>query len=113
MKIYIAGKITGETNYLKKFDSAEAWLNEHGYKGMVINPAKISAGLPPESTTYKDYIHIGLSMLETCEAIFMLKGWEESLGASLELQYAMTLGYKVLYEEEVGELCEKIQDIKS
>ena len=68
---------------------------------MVINPAKISDGLPPESTTYKDYIRIGISMLDTCDTIFMLKGWEESLGASLELQYAVTLGYEVLYEGEL------------
>ena len=100
-KIYIAGKITGTKDYLGRFAIAEEWLNEHGYHGMVVNPAKISAGLPMESTTYKDYIHIGLSMLDTCDAIFMLKGWEESLGASLELQYAMTLGYKILYEQEV------------
>ena len=101
-KIYIAGKITGTTDYLERFAKAEDWLNEHGYKGSVINPAKISDGLPQETTTYKDYIQIGLSMLGTCDAIFMLKGWEESLGASLELQYAMTLGYKVLYEEASG-----------
>lgn len=100
-KIYIAGKITGTTDYLERFAKAEEFLHEHGYRGRVINPAKISAGLPPETTTYKDYIHIGLSMLETCDSIFMLKGWEESSGASLELQYAMTLGYKVLYEQEV------------
>lgn len=100
-KIYIAGKITGTTDYLERFAKAEEWLNENGYRGMVINPAKISNGLPSGTTTYKDYIHIGLSMLETCDTIFMLKGWEESLGASLELQYAMTLGYKVLYEQEV------------
>lgn len=100
-KIYIAGKITGTTDYLERFARAEEWLNQHGYQGMVINPAKISDGLPLESTAYKDYIHIGLSMLETCDSIFMLEGWEESLGASLELQYAVTLGYEVLYEEEV------------
>lgn len=100
-KIYIAGKITGTTDYLERFAKAEEWLNKHGYRGRVINPAKVSDGLPPETMTYKDYIHIGLSILETCDSIFMLMGWEESLGASLELQYATTLGYKVLYEQEV------------
>lgn len=100
-KIYIAGKITGTTDYLERFAKAEEWLNKHGYRGRVINPAKVSDGLTPETTTYKDYIHIGLSILETCDSIFMLMGWEESLGASLELQYATTLGYKVLYEQEV------------
>lgn len=86
---------------MERFAKAEEWLSGHGYRGRVINPAKISAGLPPETTAYKDYIHIGLSMLDICDSIFMLRGWEESLGASLELQYATTLGYKVLYEQEV------------
>lgn len=100
-KIYIAGKITGTDDYMDRFAEAEAWLNEHGYKGRIINPAKISNGLPPESTTYRDYIRVGLAMLDTCDEIFMLAGWEESLGASLELQYAIALGYGVIYQNEV------------
>lgn len=98
-KVYIAGKITGTTDYMQRFLNAEEYLNNSGYNGRVINPAKINAGLPPESTSYQDYIHIGLSMLRTCDTIYMLKGWEESKGASLELQYALTLGYRVLYEQ--------------
>lgn len=101
-KVYIAGKITGTEDYIERFSKAEAYLNDNGYQGRVVNPAKINAGLPPESTSYQDYIHIGLSMLRTCDTIYMLKGWEESRGASLELQYAITLDYQVLYEEEVS-----------
>lgn len=98
-KVYIAGKITGTDDYMQRFLTAEEYLNNHGYSGRVINPAEISAGLPAESTSYQDYINIGLAMLRTCDTIYMLKGWEESKGASLELQYALTLGYRVLYEQ--------------
>lgn len=100
-KVYIAGKITGTKDYMERFSRAENWLNENGYRNMVINPAKISDGLPNETTTYSDYIRIGLSMLDTCDSIFMLRGWEDSPGALLELQYAVTLGYEIIYEEDV------------
>lgn len=98
-KIYIAGKISGTTDYIERFENAEKKLEENGWRGRVINPAKVSSHMPPE-TSYKDYIHIGLSMLATCDTIYMLNGWEESLGASLELQYAVTLGYSIIYEED-------------
>lgn len=100
-KIYIAGKITGTDDYMKRFDEAERFLNENGYEGRVINPAKVSAELPSESMEYRDYVDIGLAMLKTCDEIFMLDGWEESLGASLELQYALTMGYKVHYQNDI------------
>lgn len=100
-KIYISGKITGTEDYLSRFAEAEELLNNIGYEGAVFNPAKVSAGLPLETTSYRDYIHIGLLMLDACEAIFMLSGWQDSPGASLELHYAATLGYKIIFEEEL------------
>ena len=78
-KIYIAGKITGTTDYLERFARAEEWLNQHGYQGMVINPAKISNGLPPESTTYKDYIHIGLQCWKLAMQYSCWKGGKKAL----------------------------------
>lgn len=96
--IYIAGKITGTNDYLKRFAKAERWLSENGYIGRVVNPARIGLSMP-RKTSYKDYIRMGLSLLDKCDSIFMLNGWEESAGASLELLYAVTLGYNVFFEE--------------
>ncbi len=39
MKIYIAGKITGEPNYKEKFDIAATNLEEQGH--IVLNPAEL------------------------------------------------------------------------
>ena len=101
MKIFISGKITGTEDYIQRFDAAERFLEGVGFEGCVINPAKIGAKLPEESTSYKEYIDVTLSLLKQCDAIFMLSGWEESLGASLEWQYATTLGYEIYYEEKI------------
>ena len=39
MKIYIAGKITGDKNYKEKFDAVEKLLASQGYS--VMNPARL------------------------------------------------------------------------
>jgi hypothetical protein len=37
-------------------------------------------------------------MLECCDAIYMLKGWENSEGAKEEYVYANKLGLKIIKE---------------
>ena len=48
--------------------------------------------------TYKQYIDLGLMELMQCEAVYLLRGWEKSNGASLEAQYAITAELKVMEE---------------
>ena len=90
MKIYIAGAITGDPNYALRFAEAESKLIAEGHA--VINPVK-NLGFD-----YKEYIDMGLCELMRCEAIYLLKGYEKSKGAMLELHYAVTTDMKILYE---------------
>lgn len=96
MKVYISGPITGTDDYMKRFENAENYLIDKGYS--VVNPAMVNSMLPTD-TTYKEYMLMSLAMLQTVDTVYMLKGWEESKGASLECQYALTMGYKIMYEE--------------
>ena len=72
------------------FLKAELKLKAEGHA--VLNPCK------NEGFSYKEYIDMGLNELMRCDAIYLLKGWEESDGANLEYQYAVTTGMMILKE---------------
>lgn len=95
MKIYISGAITGTDNYMERFAKAEKELTEQGYS--VVNPAKVNAQLP-EDTSYEEYMKMRFCMLDMCEAIYMLKGWEKSCGANRELGYSLAKDMIIMYE---------------
>lgn len=85
MKIYIAGKITGESraSVAEKFASAMCKLKSAGH--LPFNPSV----LPDyEKVAHEDYMHICYAMIDVCDAIYMLKDWQTSAGARAELQYA-------------------------
>lgn len=96
--IYISGGITGFTNeeYMKHFDRAEDDLWDFGYE-KIINPANVSSMLPELS--HSEYMTVCMALLSLCDSIYMLKGYERSKGAMMELEYAKEHGYKVVYEE--------------
>lgn len=93
--IYISGKITGTDDYLQRFERAEKHLNTMNITD-VINPAKVNSYLPELS--YNQYIKMSLCMLEMCDTIYMLKNWENSIGAKLEWEFAKANNYKIMYE---------------
>lgn len=86
MRVYISGAITGTDDYMERFAKAEKKLTEQGYS--VINPAKVNAQLP-EDTSYEEYMKMCFCMLDMCDAIYMLHEWNKSCGANRELGYAM------------------------
>lgn len=95
MLVYISGKITNNENFKDDFLKAEQWLKLNDYTP--INPAKVSEDLP--NLTYQQLMAIDYKLIELCDAIFMLDGWQKSKGACAELSYAKSLGKKVLYQD--------------
>ena len=89
IKVYISGPIAGIPDYLDRFASAEEELTEAGF--VVMNPAKIQYEMPSD-TTQTEYMSISMRLLEMCDAIFMLSGWEYSRGAMAEYHYAHSIG---------------------
>lgn len=95
-RVYISGKITGTTDFMERFDSAEEKLKSRGYA--VLNPAKSNSYMP-EDTTWDEYMKVSLTLLQMADAIYMLNGWQDSKGAKLEYETALNpLHLKVMYE---------------
>lgn len=101
--VYISGPITGVLDWRRNFDRAYAYLKSEGY-AVVHNPREIGDSLDQsfkalgKSPSYGDYMRADLRILLRCDVIYMLKGWEDSTGARVELSVAQSVGMEVIYE---------------
>lgn len=94
-RIYISGAITGTKGYMKRFAEAERNLTEAGHEA--VNPAKVNAQLP-KGTSYEEYMKMSFCMLEMCDCIYMLCGWQNSKGANMELRKAKELNLDIYFQ---------------
>ena len=118
MNIYIAGPMRGYPEFnFPAFFAAEERLRERTDIGVIFNPARrdneahgtdISAGNTTGDEDLAAEEH-GFSLREAlgadtdwichnADAIYMLRGWQNSSGARAELALAEALGHKIEYE---------------
>lgn len=97
MRTYIAGKMSGEPDfgYPKFHKYARLW---RAFGHDVLNPAERFNGRT--DLDYEIYINHSMIDLIACDAVAAIPGWEESKGASLEIQYARTVGKPVYNADE-------------
>ena len=96
MIIYLAGKITGDSNYKAKFKRYELYYRLQGYT--VLNPAVLPNS---EHISYEAYIRMSRAMLDEAQVIILLPDYKDSKGALQELEWAREQGKVVVYEEEL------------
>jgi len=86
-KVFISGAIKNQPDFNRAaFYRAEMMLTKQGHA--VMNPVK----LHPEDPSLFDpseYIHVCLAMIDICDMVYFLDGWEKSVGSRQEFQYAM------------------------
>ena len=92
--VYLAGKITGDSTYKKKFEEASYNLHKMGYT--IMNPATL-----PKGFEWNEYMTVTLSMLDVCDIACFLPDWTDSKGAMLEYGYAVAKGKEVLFYDEL------------
>lgn len=95
-KVYISGPMSGlgPDEVQRRFNAAELQLHAMGYDP--VNPAHISV----YPFDYDEFMEIDLKILSYCDGIYMLKGWKDSFGAQMELQYAVMKQHFIMYEDE-------------
>ena len=81
LKVYIAGKITGDPEYKRKFLSAHMEQKNEGH--IVLNPAHL-----PEGMKSADYMRICLAMIDSADLVAFLPGWEDSPGRGSSMNTA-------------------------
>lgn len=119
MRIYISGPMTGVPDHNRPaFDAAAKCLREKGH--FVINPAELSALFGSEEEIAKAFAYFykltnfdipngdeklaefvmqaDLAAVRSCDAIYLLSGWETSRGAKKELAEAITHGLTIMQE---------------
>ena len=90
MKVYIAGKLTGDPGYREKFRKEAEELGMLGYTAL--SPAEL-----PEGMSREDYMRICFAMIDVADAVVFLPDAKESAGAKLEMEYCEYIGKE--YEE--------------
>lgn len=95
-KCYISGAIAHHDlkERMDTFERAAAVLEKAGYNP--VNPFKNGV---PQSEHWTKHMRRDIGLLVQCDYIYMLKGWELSKGAKLELDVASSCGIKVLFEK--------------
>lgn len=97
--IYISGPMSGLENFnYSNFTRVSAELQMKGYnKKDIINPVELEKAMTGDRS-YRSLIKNDVLFLLECSEIYMLKGWEKSLGARAEHAVAVAMGMKIHYE---------------
>lgn len=125
MRIYLSGPMTGKPDLNRlAFDAAEKRLTAQGH--FVINPHRISGlfgsaeelsesfeifyaidgkdnyilkdELDKRASIARSVMDADLAAVRSCDAIYLLRGWEKSRGVKKELAEAIKCGLDVMQE---------------
>lgn len=99
MKIYISGKITGDPNFVEKFQKVEDLLISMNYE--VINPVKLCQDI---ADNYKECMKRDIKILLECDSILMLNDWHLSSGSIVEFGIAKIIGLQIRFQSEDGDI---------
>ena len=97
-RVYISGPITGVANFKRIFEGYKDKLVAKGYD--VVNPAELTSVIG-DSFSYDEIMRIDLDLLERCDVLVQLPGWEKSRGSNIEYGYALGSDKTILKLEDI------------
>lgn len=98
MRIYVSGKISGLPfeEVRGRFSDAKELLDEIGFEA--INP--LEKGLPQDAP-WEMHMVKDIELLLSCDAIYMMDNWTDSVGAGIEYDIAMRTGKDIWFESNI------------
>lgn len=104
MKVYLSGKITGDSNYRQKFNTMTEELLSYGY--VVFNPAVLPDGFEYSSSKYFLYISdngsIILYIMDTMDNLCTAKELAEKWGVTVRMVTLMCTEGKIPGAKKFG-----------
>jgi hypothetical protein len=88
-RIYLCGPIAGTDDYMQRFEQAEKEVHERiGEYVHAVNPAKVTAVLPG-TYSHSEYMTVCSGLVDICDGIYLMKGWENSEGCKEEIAWML------------------------
>lgn len=98
--VYIAGPITGVAKYWEPFEEMAEEVRAAGFIPLIPT-------WQPEGLTNAQYMRMCMAMLDAADAVLLLPGWRDSIGATIEAAYAAYV------EKPIAESIEKLKEVLS
>ena len=85
MIVYIAGRVTGDPDYKRKFNHAMQVVRELGH-------TPLTSAVLPQGLTERDYMRISLDMIDSADLVLFLPDYTKSEGATIEWLWCKKTG---------------------
>lgn len=100
MKLYVAGKISGEVGYRVKFAQACTEVATLGH--VAVNPCELHTNcdhpLDHSKESWQRIMKCDIRAMLDCDGVYALKDWQDSKGATIEVNLARALKMEVFYQ---------------
>lgn len=98
MKVYISGAITNNPEAKQQFDDAKQTLLDLKKDYQPISPMDLPH---KHDLTWQSFMREDIKALMDCDGIYLIEGWQRSIGARIEKDLAESLNMKIIYELKV------------
>ena len=100
--LYVAGPYSGDIEQnIKNAERVSINLIRSGFH--VMTPHKNTSGYEQyedEEITYQTWIDMDLNLLWRCDALYVMKNSEQSIGTQNEIEFALNNGIEIIYESD-------------